>query len=283
MPEGQVDGAVNQPAGGDTGGQQTSTTQQPSGQQGQPQQTSQSSAQRQDPAPGQNGGNDARDRGILADLQRERTNRQNLEARIRELEGGISERDRRVAALAGIQVPSAEDAEVEQIRAQFARVFPGLAKLTDDQIETILSNAGTAQTLQQTVAHHWENHGRSMLEGLESEVADTIGGTLSDRQKRALATAYIAAAEADPEFLKRHNRGDKALLKEFAKDWLDDWYEPARRSVTAQNVNHGRPVPRGRERTVTTTPAKPINFKDPKSVEDAMVESFRSHGGTFTG
>ena len=236
----------------------------------------------QAPAPA-NGGqpDDARQRGILADLQKERRARQELENRVRQHEADLAAERRRVQALAGVTPSSPEDAELQEVRQQFARVFPGLAKLTDQQIETLLQNANQAQTLQQTVQHHWESHGRSMLDSLTKEVSDAFGGELSERQIKSLSRAYIAEAESDPEFLARHERGDKALLKEFAKQWTDDWFEPARRHVTAATVNQQRRVPSGRDRTVQTTPAKAIDFKNPKAVEDAMVESFKSHGGRF--
>ena len=236
----------------------------------------------QAPAPA-NGGqqDDARQRGLLADLQRERRARQEFEQRAKQYETDLAAERRRVQALAGVTPSSPEEAELQEVRQQFARVFPGLAKLTDQQIESLLQNASQAQTLQQTVQHHWESHGRSMLDSLTKEVSDAFGGELSERQVKSLSRAYIAEAESDPEFLARHERGDKALLKEFAKQWTDDWFEPARRHVTAATVNQQRRVPTGRDRNVQATAPKAIDFKNPKSVEDAMVESFRSHGGRF--
>jgi hypothetical protein len=120
-----------------------------------------------------------------------------------------------------------------------------------------------------------------MVDSLVKEVSDAVGGDLNERQIRSLSRAYVAEAESNPEFLQRHQRGDRTLIAEFAKQWMDDWFEPARRRATADAVNGNRRVPSGRDRTVQTTPPKAVNFKDAKSVEDAMVESFRSHGGRF--
>ena len=219
---------------------------------------------------------------MLADLQRERRARQELETRFRNTEAQYTEAQRRVAALAGVNTPSAEEAEIEQVRAQFARIFPGLAKLTDAQIDKLLQTSTRTDTMEAAAVHHWESHGRAMVDSLTAEVSEALGGgELTERQTKALARAYVAEAESDPEFLKRHERGDRALIKEFAKQWVEDWYEPARRRVTADAVNQQRRVPSGRDRNVSATPPKAIDFKNPKAVEDAMVESFRGHGGRF--
>jgi hypothetical protein len=96
-----------------------------------------------------------------------------------------------------------------------------------------------------------------------------------------LKYAYAKAAAADPEFLRRHEEGDPTLVKEFAKQWIEDWFEPARRKVTANEVGRTRAVPGGRDRSVALNGGKKIDYTNPKAIEDAMVESFKSHGGTF--
>src|SRR5512146_2690547 len=116
MPEGTAVDTTSQPAGGD----QTTTTTTPQSTAGTTQpQTTPSSAQRQDPAPGQNSGNDARDRGLIADLQRERTTRQTLERELARLQAESGINQRRIQALAGVAPQSDEDAQAEQIRAAF--------------------------------------------------------------------------------------------------------------------------------------------------------------------
>jgi hypothetical protein len=148
-------------------------------------------------------------------------------------------------------------------------------------METLQGLMENSQGVQEATQHHWQAHGRQMLGSLTEAVAEEIGGELTDRQKKALTRAYVAEAEANPEFLQRHEQGDPKLTQEFAKQWVEDWFEPARKQVITQEVARRRPVPNGRDRNVQTTPPKKIDFKDPKAVEDAMVESFRSHGGRF--
>ena len=122
-----------------------------------------------------------------------------------------------------------------------------------------------------------------MLDSVIDGVLQKVGGDdLTARQKKAIVRYYVGEAESDETFLTRHEQGDPTLVDEVVKAILEDWYEPARRSVTATEVQRtNRRVPRGADRSVGTTGKKKLDFKDQKAVEDAMVESFRSHGGQF--
>ena len=224
---------------------------------------------------------DERQRGILADLQKERKQRQDLERQITAHKTELEAERRRVQALVGVNPKSAEDTQVEEVRAQFAKLFPGLAKLTEEQIDRVLKVAETSGTLEETTKHYWVNHSRGMLSSLNEAVADEIGGELTERQQKVLAAAYVREAENDPEFMKRHDAGDKTLITEFVKQWVEDWFKPVQRQITAQEVGRARRVPSGKDRSINTGAPKKIDFKDPKAVEDAMVESFKSHGGVF--
>jgi hypothetical protein len=183
----------------------------------------------------------------------------------------------------GGKTPTPEDAEADEIRAKFGQLFPGLAKLTDEQITRLLAVADNAGNLQETTQHYWSGHGRAALGSLEEKVAEEIGGALTTRQQRALRSAFTYAVESDQALLERYAAGDQTLIDEFAAEWIEDWFKPAQRKVTQQVVAGQRRVPSGKDRSVGTTAPKQINFKDPKAVEDAMVASFKEHGGTFEG
>lgn len=256
--------------------QQTQQSQTP-----QQQQTSQQQQSSQRPGADQNPGNDDRSRGLIADLQKERQARQRLEQQFHELQGHLDAERRRIQALAGVTPQSPEEQELEAVRARVVQLFPVLAKLDEEQLDQLLSLNERAGGFEEVAQNHWERHGRTMLSSLQSKVAEELGTDLSDRQQKALARAYVAEAETNPEFLKRHEAGDQTLIEEFAKQWVEDWFEPARKTVVTSEVNRMRRVPSGRDRSVQTTPPKKIDFKDAKAVEDAMVESFRSHGGRF--
>lgn len=248
-----------------------------------------SPASPQAPAPGSPAGRDTGpDRGMLADLQRERQQRQQLETQYQQaqqrqaqFEARLQERERQIQALTGSQTPTPDQAQEAEVRARFAQLFPHLAGLTPEAIERIIALSESSQNLEQTTQHYWTSHGRSMLENLHQSVADELGGDLTDRQKSALVASYIRNAEQDPAFLQRHEQGDQTLIREFAKAWVEDWFEPARRKVTQTALGQQRRVPSGRATQPVSTGKAKIDFNDPKAVEDAMVASFRDHGGEF--
>jgi hypothetical protein len=247
-----------------------------------PQQKPASSSSTQEPDPAKNiGADDAKQKGILADLQKERKARQAFERQFTEITARLAERDRQIQALTGAKSPSPQDAEVDEIRGLFARVYPGLAKLDDQQVERLLKLADNASGLEETTSHYWRDHGERMLTAVEEAVANEFGGKLSQRQQQALNSAYVYAIENNQELAERHLASDKTLADEFAKNWVEDWLEPARRKVTATEIDRQRRVPSGRDRSMVSTGAKKIDFTNPKAVEDAMVASFKEHGGTF--
>jgi hypothetical protein len=223
-------------------------------------------------------------RGQLADLQKERKARQDFEKRFQAAETQRETLQRQIQALTGATPRSPEDAETDQIRQHFAKLFPGLAKLDDKTIDRLLATADSAGALEQTSSHYWKRHGLQMVESVESAIAKEFGSDkLTPSQQNIVRAAYRQAAETNPEFLQRHEEGDKALIAEFAKTFVDDWFEPARRKVTAQTVSQQRPVPNGGQRSVVGASGKKIDFKDDNAFGDALAAEFRAGGGRFDG
>ena len=235
----------------------------------------------QKPATGTNSGDDARFKGITADLAKERKARQEYEKRFKELESRYSERDKQFQALAGVKQPSAQEQEYDAIRDQFKQVFPKLGALSDEKVDRLLELLENADGLQEVQKNHWNRHGQEMVDSLASNVSELIGGDLSARQRRALIAAYIADVEQDEDIRAKYDSGDKAHLKEFAKAWAEEWLTTAKRKVTATNVSQNRAVPRSGDRSVTTTAGKKIDVTDDKAVADFLAEGFRSRGGEF--
>lgn len=199
------------------------------------------------------------------------------------LQAQLAEADKRIKALAGVTQRAPEDLEVDEIKAHFAKVYPGLAKLTDEQIERLLSLDEKSERIEQTTNNYWRNHGRQMINSAGEAIADKLGGgNLSERQVRRVARDYIAFVE-EKQAIDRHEAGDEGLIEEFVKDFLEDWQEPIRRSVTSTETANRRPIPGGRGRNVPPQGKKKVDYNNPKAVEDAMVESYREHGGTFGG
>lgn len=225
---------------------------------------------------------DAKHRGLVADIQKERKARQELERRIAAYEAEIARERNRVKALAGLEPQSDEDREAEEIRQRLRQIEPGLAKLLDDETLKRLDKViQMADTLERTTQHYWGRHGLNSLGAIEKKISDTFG-ELSPRQVKAIRAAYVTEAETNEEFARRHEEDPEALIEEFSKNWIEDWFESSKRRVTADEVQRQRRVPGARERNLVTPGSnKPVDVNDPKAVEDALVAGFRAKGGEF--
>lgn len=241
-----------------------------------------------EPAPGNKGGDDweRQRRGLIGDLEKERRARQKFEADLAAAKAEVESERRRVQALAGVTPRSDADAEADEIRSRFKNLFTReqlleMMGLSPQEIESFRQTAQDRQAFQETTNHYWARHGKAMVDKVSAELAKEYGSELSKRQRDAVTKAYVLRAQEDPEFLKRHEDGDEGLAAEFAKEWLEDWAEPARRRALANQVNQFQRVPRGQDRSVINHGEKKIDVNNPKEVEDALVAGFRERGGQF--
>jgi hypothetical protein len=219
--------------------------------------------------------------GLTADLKKERKARQENERRVAKYESDLAAERKRVQALAGVIPQEPAQVEEEQIRNRFKQLFPELADLTKEDIQAIREMKTRAGEIDETNRHHWSNHARTMVTGVHSAIEKELGGKLTDRQRTQVERLYAMQAEQDQEFLERHTNGDKTLIEEFAKQVIEDWFEPARRRVTQQESQRFRAVPSGKDRGIVTHGEKKIDVNDPKAVEDVLVRGFRERNGEF--
>jgi hypothetical protein len=274
-----ADGVVDQNAGGassDGGGNSgASDPQNSNGQQTAPK-----------PAPGASPDKteeyEKRFKGLTNDLQKERRARQDYERRVAKYETDLAAERQRVQALAGVTPQSSAEAENEAIRKRFNELYPHIGDLTKEDIEALRELKTRKSELDETTRHYWTSHSRKMVEGVQSEIEKELGGKLTDRQRQQVERLYALQGEADEEFLERHSRGDQTLVAEFAKQFIEDWFEPARRKVTQQEAQRFRAVPTGKDRGIVTHGEKKIDVTDNKAVEDILVRGFRERNGEFS-
>lgn len=220
------------------------------------------------------------------------------EKRALKAEADLESERKRTRALAGLEPEDPKAKDTEEIKAALLGMFPGLSaiqNLTPDQLQEVMEAAQTARNSSQS---SWARHAATMLNDLESDVAQQIGavdGKLTPTQKRNLQRSYREEAQqsvierqaamkrgeretletlpSDNDFLARHEAGDKTLLKEFAKAFLGDWFEPARRSVTAQQARRSmRPVPRGeRSRQIPAAGAPKVDLNNKDDFKKALL------------
>lgn len=219
--------------------------------------------------------------GFKADLAKERKARQQYEADLKTERANVEAERKRVAIALGVNPQTDEEKDNELIQQQFAKRFPHLAGLTQEDIDAIRALKGQASALQQTTTHYWEAQGERMVQAVGAEIAKELGSELTPRQMKRIAVLYGEEAESNPEFLLRHSRGDQKLAAEFAAQIIEDWFEPARRKVTQTEVQRLRPVPNGKDRGIITHGEQKIDVNDPKAVEDVLVRGFRERGGQF--
>ena len=225
---------------------------------------------------------DVERRGMLADLQKERQRSQGFEQQFGSTKAELEREQKRVRALSGVDPVSAETQEAEQIKARFAQLYPQLAELTAEDLQALRGWQAQAGQFEETTKAMWRDKARLMSSAVESRIAKELGGDLTPRQITNIRAAYVQAAESDPAFLARHEQGDLKLAEEFAAQFIEDWFEPARRKVTQQQVNQQRRVPSGRDRSAPGgPPAKQIDVNDPKAVEDFLIAGRKERGQAF--
>jgi hypothetical protein len=212
---------------------------------------------------------------MLRDLQAERKARQDFEKKFGSTQTELEQERKRIQALVGVNTPSAEAQEAEQIKARFAQLYPHLGDLTADDITALRELRDSKSQMEQATQAMWRDKARLMSTAVEGHIAKELGGELTPRQISRIRAAYVQAAEASPEFLARHEQGDLKLAEEFAKEFLEDWFEPAKRKATQQQVSQFRRVPSGKDRSTVGTAAPKIDVNDPKAVEDFLVAGRR--------
>lgn len=228
------------------------------------------------PAPDKNAGNEAWTRekaGLLGETRKEREARQKLQTEYETLK-------KRFDALAGVSPKSDEEAEIEEIRGKFAKLYPHLAELTPEDLKALRESQTRMKALDETVNHHWSLHSKQMVESVVSKIAEQVG-ELTDRQKRRIAALYVSEFEADENFQKRHDSGDKTLIDEFVKNYVEDVVEPVKRKTLADEAGRFRPVPGGGNRRAPESGGKPVDVTNDKAVEDVLVNAFKERGGQF--
>lgn len=213
---------------------------------------------------------DARTKGAIADLQKERKARQEHERRLAELETNLAEERRRVGALTGLTPPSKEQADTDLVRSKILELYPELAELG--------SISDIKAALEEQQVQGFANHSKGMIAQIHRGIAAEYGD-LTDRQKRRINAAYLYENQVNPAFHARHNQGDPSLITEFVKEMVEDLVEPIKRKVTASEAGRFRPVPGGRDRSSPMKGEKKIDPTDNNAVMSMLVASRKGRFG----
>lgn len=204
---------------------------------------------------------------------------------------------KRVQALAGVTPQDPNEQNAEKVRNAFYEMFPAFkhfAKLSDEQIQQLVSTPDRMQDISQAEQRRWQQHGNQQVAAISEQVADALGmDKLSPRQESTLRTSFTAwlKSTAGAEFqasngqgsdtLRRYEDGDSTVIESFVKEYVADFITPARRQATAQTINRNRPVPNSGGRSQVTSPARPETFKDLDERIAYGAELFKERGGSF--
>lgn len=237
------------------------------------------------PAPAQANGSvewEKQRKGLTADLAKERAARQQFETQNQTFQAELAAERKRIQALVGVTPQNPEETEAAEIRARFGKVFSKeqlleQMGLSPDDIEDIKAARAERKASQDTQNHYWARHAKEMVKSVGAEIAKEFGD-LSERQTDTVTKAYVLRAQSDPEFLARHEAGDPTLAAEFAKEWLGDWYEPAKRKALASEIGQFRRVPNGQTRGIVNQGEKKINVNNNDEVMDLLVAGRQFEG-----
>lgn len=197
----------------------------------------------------------------------------------------------------GVNTPSKEESEAAELREALYKVLPNarlLERLDEEQLAELLEAAKSAK---HTTGQHWNRVASEMIGDARLRVAEEIGvEELTPTQIKRLDSAYREEAQAsmierkaayqrgerdtldtlpsDRDFLARHERGDKKLIAEFTKAFLDDWFVPAKRSAASALERRNRPVPSGgRSRVPVTTKMPDVDLSTDEGFRKAFAEA----------
>lgn len=175
-------------------------------------------------------------------------------AELNTLRSALQERDRKIAALAGVTVPSAEETEAEKVANAFYSLpqFAHLRHLTPELLQRVAQFVDQGSSLAEARDHVYNQQADRFLGSLDAAYAEEIGAqSLTPGQMKKLHAAFGASMpdrQTDPEgfnaFRQRYDSGDESLVVEFIKEYAADMLEPARRQATIP-IAQRRPVPRG--------------------------------------
>jgi len=225
---------------------------------------------------------------------------QEAEQRAQQLQQQLETEQKRVRAAMGIDPKDPKAEEATQVREALKGVLTelgldldALKGLTKAQVQQLLAGSEQATSASNML---YERHRDEMFDKVEDGIQSKLGvEKLSDRQVNAIRTAYAQQCAAsyqtrerlvaqgreneidENDFIGRHLKGDPALVKEFVEEFLNDWYEPARRNVSQSVVRRqSRPVPSGGRGETVVTKVPEIDFSDNKKFSDALLAARRS-------
>lgn len=159
---------------------------------------------------------------------------------------------RQLQALVGATPPA--NPEVDQVRGQFAKLYPGLAKMEERaaDLERLIERGGDLEAQTQ---HYWQSYGRQTMDRLLTQASEALGGPLTEEGKRQLHASFTGFVSSSPELTQRY-ASDPTIVDDFMKQFTANFIDPVRRAAAAGVVSRApgalpQDSPSGTPRTST--------------------------------
>lgn len=156
------------------------------------------------------------------------------------------------------------DPEVETVKSQFAKLYPGLAKLDDNKVEALLQLLDRSGDLEAQTDFYWRNYGMQSIGRLFEAAEADLGQPLTDDAKAALQAHFTGYLNANPR-LQEVYASDPQFAVKYWKAFSANFIDPVRRiSQAGAQTRAQAPIPQDNRGgvPVTTPAAKPANLED---------------------
>lgn len=132
-------------------------------------------------------------------------------------------------ALVGVTPPA--DPEVNAVREQFAKLYPGLAKMEAKaaEMEALLERGGDLEAQNN---HYWQSYGRQAMDRLFTGAEAALGGALTEEGKKQLHASFSGFVGSSPEMTARYS-SDPTIVDDFLKQFTSNFIDPVRRAASA--------------------------------------------------
>lgn len=146
----------------------------------------------------------------------------------------------KLQALVGVTPSPASNPEVDAVRSQFAKLYPGLAKL-EERANDLFGVIDRAGDLEAQTEHYWQTYGRQTMDRLFTGMSEHLGSPLTEEGKRSLHSSFVGFVQSSPELTSRY-ASDPTIVDDFIKAFTSSFIDPVRRTSAAGTAQRAAAV-----------------------------------------
>ncbi len=203
---------------------------------------------------------------------------QQFTQREQQYQAEIQRIQQQLRSLVGVQPP--QNPEVDQVKSQFSKIYPGLDKLEEraQQLQDLIDRAGDIEAQN---SHYWQSYGKQTMDRLFTHASESLGAPLTEEGKRQLHSSFVGFVQSSPELTERYSN-DPSIVEDFWKAFTSSFIDPVRRTASATVAGRvaSAAVPQdrpGAPAPVTPGP-KPANMDERASQAWALYQQNKRAG-----